>query len=259
MKKIALCVTIVGVVLTAIGIYISHKNLAFTEKISSKTMEITEDMNEFNMNNANLNYSLKLSEKENCENIFIKSDGAVFSVNPFAFDVIRNPQSGMFFERYFIHIDNDEISLKKIKDNMVIFVDNKPIGNDAMDYAEGIETENVKCPVSDKDMIAIYYSNPNEIYDPYGLFHIVFRGFNNSYQYFTIVVYNPTKITEEKIDNITFDFVRFDISILEDNNLYDRFEIQDIVHKINSDEVQDADDLRNKIEYERNLIKEKIK
>lgn len=258
-NHIKLLISIFSLIFGGIGVILSLLSLMKTDQISNKTIEITENMNEFNINNANLNYSLELSKIEKCKNTFIEAREQLLSIDPFVFDVIRNPQSGLYFDRYFAHLEGDDISLKKIENNMVQFIDMEASGNEELPYGEAKnEKTNSICSVKDKEALSINYASIEENYKPYGLFHIIFRGYNKSNQFFTIVVYNPHVIADEEIYGEVFDFLNFEVSILEDADLYDRKKVQDIVYKINSEEVNSSIDLIQHIEFERNLIRDKL-
>lgn len=227
------------------------------------TLVISFKINNFTMDNANLNYSL--SEITDCKNEYIVSNDTIFSTIPITLKLERGDRSGKYVESYFSYIDNGEIVINEFKladDNykeetgskndyqLLFYMD--MVENGKVYYTEGKESkDSYKCDIKG-DNRSILFSNMNENFNPYGLLHVILKANNGTHQYFTLIVYG----NGEPLENGSK--VSYEMTILQDIELQDRALLQRIIDNINSKENITYKQLQNDIEKERSMINEKL-
>lgn len=220
----------IPIVLTLIGFFITKYQM----DQSSKAM--------------NLNYHLT------CESPATMGNNDIdYTLGPFVFELHRGKLSGEFKSLYVATVKDEKLDMVEMNSSnynnfSYEFGDTMKLFN-ASDNSKSLVTMKyfIMPPISDND------------FERYGIFHMILKGYNNDYEYFTIIYY----FTKPDFSNIRaneFYTSKITTYILKNDDIYEQSNISKIAYELtkNANKTILEEELFNVLEGNIKLIKEKL-
>lgn len=196
--------------------------IAITSLIISCNMQ--SEVNTFTENMSKLNYDLSIQETPEA----ISIDGEIITVSPFIIKKNKNMFSGNYSNIYIATVENQKIDLIEIKEETVKFFNNGSIIEAFGDFFDNGET------------FGFFYSPGHN--NKWSILHIIIQAYNGEKSYYTLIYSCENKIVTSEL--------------FSNEDIYDRSKVEEFINKSSLD--ISVDTLIDKIEKERNLLKEKI-
>lgn len=252
-KNKSTILSIAALLVSCFAIYVSIR-------ISDNSNAITLSLNKESSKNYNLNYMLQINDSGVCQNTALApvdengsraEGGTLFFTNAFYFDLIKGDTSGSYSNKYVGVLNGEDLLLKEVLSKNIVFSNS--------DFKSSINFNDVKVKKNDDSCIkengfALYFmdltSKDHQQVNPVLILHVILKGYNGEYQYFTVINY--------LVDNGEV-YMPFKSKIIGDAELYDNDITNDIVKAINNPKYPNYKVLKDQIEKERNIIKNKLK
>lgn len=196
----------------------------------------------------NLNYELI------CESPLTMGNNDIdYTLGPFVFQLHKGKLSGEFKSLYVATVKDEKLDM--------VEMDSSNYNNFSYEFKDTMRLFNASD--NNKSLLTMKYFIMPPINDTdferYGIFHMILKGYNNEYQYFTIIYY----FTKPDFSNIRADeFYTSKITtyILENNDLYEQSNIAKIAYEItkNANKKVSEENLFTTLESNMKLIKEKL-
>lgn len=182
------------------------------------------EINTFTENMSKLNYDLSIQETPET----ISIDGEIITVSPFIIKKNKNMYSGNYSNIYIATVENQNIDLTEVKKETVKFFNNGSIIEAFGDFFDNGDT------------FGFFYSPGHN--NKWSILHIIIQAYNGEKSYYTLIYSCENKIVISEL--------------FSNENIYDRSKVEDFINNSSLD--ISVDNLINRIEKERNLLKEKL-
>lgn len=182
------------------------------------------EINTFTENMSKLNYDLSIQETPET----ISIDGEIITVSPFIIKKNKNMYSGNYSNIYIATVENQNIDLTEVKKETVKFFNNGSIIEAFGDFFDNGDT------------FGFFYSPGHN--NKWSILHIIIQAYNGEKSYYTLIYSCENKIVISEL--------------FSNENIYDRSKVEDFINNSSLD--ISVDNLIDRIEKERNLLKEKL-
>lgn len=274
-----------GIILGVIGFVISCWSL----NISLESLEITKEVRQNTERNLDINYNLLVDNDTEISDTLdeeAKKDtpsfmdvrysingsdfGESFTLSPILFSLDKlTTYSGDYLSVYFSYVVDDEVIINEFRESETGLYTAGSIvtpGAGEADVTFDSERDIEKFNGSEGQFEYLYGSGVE--LDGYYVVHIILKGYNGSYQFYTIIYYPDGYYDykdEFENDEVISRVTNYQFEVIDDTSLYDKTNMLKIANAIWPDESEASglinnrySELKTRIENERKSIKEKL-